>query len=142
MFLAMVTPLAVLLLYFGLNYSGFCFVQMRHLSNEEKFQSVFDYHFETRRIKNDADKKEQLHTFVEDNNFEEYFKKNPECCKINPGGPYELPPPSFLDRITGYNSGDVIVMNFRVSYLDKNGKQTFKKYQVEHIMQNCGKVKW
>ncbi|WP_289501406.1 hypothetical protein [Gloeocapsopsis sp. IPPAS B-1203] len=27
----------------------------------------------------------------------------------------------FLDRILGYNSGDVVVINFKVRYLDKNG---------------------
>lgn len=135
-------PLAGLMAYFSLNYSGFCFAQMRYLSNEEKFQSVFEAYIKNKKTEGTDNMKEKSHTSTEDKTFEEYVKKNPDCCKINPGGPYDLPPPSFLDRITGYNSGDVIVMDFKKTYLDKNGKQKLKEYQAQYVMQNCGKIKW
>lgn len=31
-------------IYFGLNYSGFCFSKMRHLDEIEKYRSLFNYH--------------------------------------------------------------------------------------------------
>ncbi|MGB3207697.1 MAG: hypothetical protein WBB28_22155 [Crinalium sp.] len=136
-------PLTVLIAYFGLNYSGFCFAEMRYLSDIEKIKSVFNYQIEHRipeRIIN-QNQKEKLYTYIGTKNFEEYVKENPDCCTINPGGPYEIAPPSFLDRITGYNSGDVVVINFKGHYLDKNGKQEITQYQAAYFLLNCGKVK-
>jgi hypothetical protein len=135
-------PLTVLVAYFALNYSGFCLAQMRYLSDEEKFKLVFDYHIGNRIPEKIVNKTEQLYTYIGHKSFDEYIKENPECCTINPGGPYELPPPSFSDRITGHNSGDIIVIELTARYLDEKGKERLKEYKVEQALQNCGKIRW
>lgn len=115
---------------------------MRYLSDREKFKSVFNYQIEHRLPERIIYQKENfIYTYIGTKNFDEYVKENPDCCTINPGGPYDLPPPSFLNRITGYNSGDVVVINFQGHYIDKNGKPIIKQYQAEYFLQNCGKIK-
>ncbi|MBD2413227.1 hypothetical protein FACHB389_18590 [Nostoc calcicola FACHB-389] len=47
--------------------------------------------------------------------------------------------PSFLDRIFGFSSGDIVVINFKARYLEKNGKQILKEIRFENRLQNCGK---
>ncbi|MFN6537665.1 MAG: hypothetical protein RM021_015015 [Nostoc sp. EkiNYC01] len=110
-------PLTVLFAYFGLNYSGFCFAKMRYLSDEERFRMVFDYQNER------TDLGRSTYNYIKYASFDEYIKENPDCCSINPGGPYEIRQSSFLDRIFGYDARDVIVINFKVRYIDENGNK-------------------
>ncbi|MBW4452021.1 MAG: hypothetical protein KME55_04670 [Nostoc indistinguendum CM1-VF10] len=63
----------------------------------------------------------------------------PECCSVNPGGPYEVPPTEFLDRILGYDSGDVVVTNFKVRYLNENDSLETAEVRFDNYLQNCGK---
>ena len=133
-------PLTVIATFFGLNYSGFCFAQMRYLSNEEKLKSVFNYQIEN-KIYEKVFNQKKYYTYVGTKSFDEYVKKYPDCCTINPGGPYEFGQSSPLYRITGYNSGDVIVINFKGRYLDRNGNQKFQQYKAAYYLLNCGKVK-
>jgi hypothetical protein len=143
LFLFIGIPLTVLIPYFGLNYSGFCFAKMRYISDEEKFQSAFDFQNNRNKIfATIPGKKEQFYDYIKYENFDEYIKENPDCCSINSGGAYDLPRPHFLDRIFGFDAGNAIVINFKARYLDENGKQRLKAYQVAHVVQNCGKVKW
>lgn len=142
-FLFIKIPLTILSIYFSLNYSGFCFAKMRYLSDYEKIQGAFDFQNHQNKIPAIIPgKKEQLYDYIRYKNFDEYIKENPDCCSINPGGVYDLPPPDYLDRIFGFHSGDAIVINFKARYLDENGKQRLKEYQVEHAVQNCGQIKW
>ncbi len=126
--------------YFGLNYSGFCFAQMRYLSDEEKLRLAF----------NSINNAEELAVEIKDGkivdrehipykSFDEYIKENPDCCKINPPGGSDLPPPRFSDRIFGYHSGELIVINFKVRYIDDEGKQRIKEIRIPKTLQNCGK---
>jgi hypothetical protein len=62
-----------------------------------------------------------------------------ECCSVNPGGGYEVPPTKFLDRILGYDSGDVVVINFKVRYLDENGSLKTGEKRFDNYLENCGK---
>jgi hypothetical protein len=43
LFISIGGVLLIPFVYFGLNYSGFCFAQKRYLSDEEKIRVVFDY---------------------------------------------------------------------------------------------------
>jgi hypothetical protein len=125
-------PLSVLFAYFGLNYSGFCFAKMRYLSDEERFRMVFDY-------QNDrTDLGRSSYNYIKYESFDEYIKENPDCCSINTGGPYEIRQPSFLDRIFGYDAPDVIVIKFKVRYLDENGNKRSFETHFENTLQNCG----
>lgn len=142
-FLFIGIPLTILVAYFGLNYSGFCFAKMRYLSDYEKIQGAFDYQNHRNKIPAIIPgKKEQLYEYIKYKNFAEYIKENPNCCSINSREVYDLPPPDYLDRIFGFHSGDAIVINFKARYLDENGKQRLKEYQVENAVQNCGQIKW
>jgi hypothetical protein len=133
--------MTILMLPIGLNYSGFCFAKNRYLSDEEKFQLIFKYH-QNNSIERNIFNNEKWVADIRFQSFSEYRRKNPDCCRKNPGGPYELPPPSLLDRITGYNSGDVIVMQFKARYLNGSGRVRVRRYKVEHLLQNCGEIKW
>ncbi|MBN3890801.1 MAG: hypothetical protein HWQ43_17140 [Nostoc sp. JL31] len=131
-FLFIGLPITILSIYFSLNYSGFCFAKMRYLSDEERFGMVFDYQNER------TDLGRSSYNYIKYASFDEYIKENPDCCSINPGGPYEIRHSSFLDRIFGYDARDVIVMNFKVRYLDENGKKRVFETHFENTLQNCG----
>jgi hypothetical protein len=136
-------PLGVLVTYFGLNYSGFCFAKMRYLTNDEKIRIVFDYQNNREEIPIETERKgTQYYSQIPYNTFEEFIVNNPDCCQVNPGGGYDLPPPDFLDRITGYNAGDAIVLNYKIRYLDDNGRPRSTTMKLESALQNCGKAKW
>lgn len=131
--------LAVLFIIPSLNYSGFCWSKMRYLSDEEKFRMIFD-----RLSKRDTlpieteDRGTQYYEQIKYESFEDYMEKNPDCCAIDPGGPYDLPPDKFIDRITGLNNGEVIVMNYIVRYFDENGEVKSQKRELVTVLQNCG----
>ena len=135
--------LSIFLISASLNYSGFCFKEMRYLTNEEKIRFVFDYQNSRDTMPIDTVNKEtQYYKQIKYKSFEEFIRSHPNCCQVNPGGGYDLPPPEFLDRITGYNSGDVIVLNFEVRYLDENNNGQSRKFKFENALQNCGEIKW
>ena len=139
----------ILFVYFGLNYSGFCFAEKRYLSNEEKIREEFDYQNsrDTLPLDNPPDPKHVLDksfggynlAHIKYKSFDEYIALYPECCSVNPGGPYEVSPEEFLDRILGYNSSDVVVINFKVRYLDENGSLKTGEKRFDNYLQNCGK---
>ena len=131
--------LLILSVYFSLNYSGFCFAEMRYLSDEEKIRAEFDFQNSRNRlpIKNFPGIKYPKH--IKYKSFDEYIALYPECCSVNPGGPYEVSPAKFLDRILGYNSGDVVVINFKVRYLNENGSLKTGEKRFENYSRNCGK---
>ena len=131
--------LLILFVYFGLNYSGFCFAEKRYLSDEEKVRAVFDYQNsrDTLPIKNFPGISYPKH--IKYKSFDEHIALYPECCSLNPGGGYEVPPTEFLDRILGYDSGDVVVINFKVRYLDENGSLKTGEKRFDNYLENCGK---
>ncbi len=136
-------PLAILFMYASLNYSGFCFDKMRYLGEEERFRMLFENvnQRDTIRVKTE-ELTWQRYEQVKYESFEQFMEMNPDCCAIDPGGPYELPPPEFLDRITGSHSGEVIVREYTLYYLDENDRQISKKSTGAIVLQNCGKIKY
>lgn len=74
--------------------------------------------------------------------FEQFRAQHPDCCEINPNKPIELPPPSFIDRVTGYYSGSVILLQFQERFLDKDGDVIIIDLEVANALQNCGEIKW
>ncbi len=134
--LFLVIPLT-LLGYFGLNYSGFCFAQMRYLSDEEKIRSVFNYQNARKSLYAN-----ELREHIPYKSFDEYIKENPDCCKINSKRGHDVPSPSFVDRIFGFNSSDFIFTDFKRRYVDEKGKQIIKEFSFGNSVGNCGKVRW
>lgn len=74
--------------------------------------------------------------------FDEFLAKHPNCCHIDPGGPYDMGTPFFIDRITGYDSGTVISFNFNEEYIEPNGNIITQEIQVLDRLQNCGESRW
>ena len=129
--------------YASLNYSGFCFAKMRYLSDEEKFRILFEA-FNSRKtvpIKT-KDKGTQNYEQIKYESFEQFIEMNPNCCTIDPGGPYDLGSPDVWDRVTGYDSAQVIVITSRVHYIDENGEEKSQKMKTETILQNCGRKRF
>lgn len=136
--------LSTFILFFLLNLSGFCFAKMRWLSKEEKIESVFNYLNNRGKLTVDTFENGVLtvesHKHIKYSSFEEYVEQYPDCCAVNPGGGYDLPPPSMIEQMFGFNSGDVIVIKFNVRYLDENKEIKTKEMISENFIQNCGKV--
>ena len=73
---------------------------MRWLSKTEKIESVFNYLNNRGKLTIDTFENGVLtiksHKYIKYDSFEEYVKKYPNCCAVNPGGGYDLPPPSTI----------------------------------------------
>ncbi|MDJ0615784.1 MAG: hypothetical protein QNJ63_03385 [Calothrix sp. MO_192.B10] len=109
---------------------------MRYLSDEEKIRSVFDY----QNARSELPINFKYYEHIKYESFDEYIKENPDCCKINPPRGSDLPPPRFSDRIFGYHSGELIVINFKVRYIDDSGKRRIKEIRIDRSLHNCGKI--
>jgi len=130
-------PLTVLLVYFGFNYSGFCFAKMRYLSDKEKIKLAFDSLNSAEELRIKIAGKMQYHKFIKYESFDKYIEENPDCCEINPSGGSDLPPPEYLERIFGYHSGKYARINFKVRYLDETGLQKSQNVRADIPLKNC-----
>jgi hypothetical protein len=128
----------VLLILASLNYSGFCFKEMRYLSDSEKVKIVFNY----QNSREFLPLERSLPKHIRYESFEQYLRLYPNCCTVGSDGFYDVPPSSFIDRILGYDSRDIVVINFNVRYLDKFGHQQVEKAQFENVLTNCGDIKY
>lgn len=119
-------PLVVAWLHASLNYSGFCFKEMRYLSDREKFRIVFEALNFKKTLRVEAIGKDNLRFFkpykrIKYESFEQFMEMNPDCCKVA-------------------NSGKV-VMNFTLRYLDENGDRRAQEVTVKGAIKNCGNIK-
>ena len=130
--------LAGFILYFSLNYSGFCFAEMRYLSDEEKIKLVFDYQNNRQFLPLEHANVEH----VKYESFDQYSRIYPDCCAVNPGGAYGAPPSSFVERILGYDSNDIVVINFNIRYHDESGHQHIEETLFENVLANCGRLRY
>ena len=134
---------SIAIIFFALNYSGFCFREFRYLSAEEEIESLFKIwnRSTTRNIHIDGEYRtlERKNRYA---NFDEFFAKHPNCCEINPGGPYEMGTPRFIDRILGYDSGRVIRFKFNEEFIDLDGNIITTEIEVLDRLQNCGESYW
>lgn len=140
-------PMKTLFLFLGiiifvfipaLNYSGMCIPEGRWLSDEEKINKVVAL------ILVHSKSTKNINFFLKNKQLEvaEFIRSNPNCCAINPDtGPYDLPPPSFFDRITGFNAAEPITVDFMAHYKDKNNKESESKVHTETLLTNCGAIR-
>lgn len=139
-FLLIGIPLTFLTVYFGLNYSGFCFAKMRYLTDEEKIKLAFNSLNSAEKLRIQIEGEMQDRKFIKYESFDEYIKENPDCCAVNPPGGVEALPDSFLTRILGLHSGDGIRIKFKVRYLDESGLQKSQEINSGIALQNCGQT--
>ncbi|MFN6569123.1 hypothetical protein [Dendronalium sp. ChiSLP03b] len=138
-------PLTFLSIFYSLNYSGFCFAKMRYLSDEEKLRIAFDYNNREDELPVYVGQKVKYYEHIKYASFDEYIKENPDCCSIIHGETYKIAQslfiekPLFLDRITGRGFRNLIVINFKVRYLDDNGNQKVQEVRFGNTLRNCGR---
>lgn len=118
----------------SLNYSGMCIPKGRWLDDQEKIRQVVALIF----TKSTA--KEDLENFIKNNPsvIDDFLKKNSECCLTKNDGPYDLPPPRFIDRITGLNIAKPV--SGYVYNADNKDIKT-EKVRIEVLMTNCGEIR-
>ena len=130
-------------MFFALNYSGFCFKEFRYLSSREKMESLFNIWnksvFDNIVIDGEFKVLERKNRYA---NFDEFLEKHPNCCEIDPGGPYDMGAPFFINRITGYDSGTVISLKFNEEYIELDGNIITHEVQILDSLQNCGESRW
>ena len=89
----------------SLGYAGFCYDEGRFLSDDEHYNSAIDHLIRRPRvlvreevdgklIKKDYDK-------VRYEDADEFLRRNPDCCRIVPGGGDDYIPVTFWRRMTG-----------------------------------------
>lgn len=131
------------IMFFALNYSGFCFREFRYLSSKEKMESLFSIGNKSfgESILIDGEYKvlERKNRYAD---FDEFLEKHPNCCETDPGGPYDMGAPSFINRITGYDSGTVIRFIFNEEFIDPDGNIITHEVQILDRLQNCGESRW
>lgn len=133
----------VIISFLAINYSGFCFKSMRKIDSTEKIKITFEQWNKMKKIRANIDGKELLVLrYSEYKDFKDFLDKNPDCCKVNPTGSFDLPPPSFWDRVTGYHSGETVVLDFFTDVVDKSRRVRKAKVRIERNFQNCGEIKW
>ena len=129
--------------FFALNYSGFCFRELRYLSSEEKMEFLFNIWnnsvFDNIVIDGEFKVLERKNRYA---NFDEFLEKHPNCCEIDPGGPYDMGSPFFINRITGYDSGTVISFKFNEEYIEPDGNIITQEIHILDSLQNCGESRW
>lgn len=134
---------AIPILIFTLNYSGFCFSKFRYLSSKEKMESLFNIWnksvFDNIVIDGEFKVLERKNRYA---NFDEFLEKHPNCCEIDPGGPYDMGAPFFINRIMGYDSGTIISFKFNEEYIEPDGNIITQEINVLDSLQNCGESRW
>ena len=75
-------------------------------------------------------------------NFDEFLEKHPNCCEINPEGGYDTDPPNLINRITGFDSGKRILLEFNEKLIAPDGSILTKEIQIVDRLQNCGESRW
>ena len=133
----------IAIFFFTLNYSGFCFKKFRYLSSRERIEFLFDIwnKSSSKVFLKDGEYKE-FKRVKRYSNLDELLVQNPDCCTVDPGGPYETGKPDFIARVLGYNSGKVISLKFQEEFIDENGKLFIEDIQIEDRLQNCGESIW
>jgi hypothetical protein len=147
-------PFVFFVVYGSLNYSGFCFKELRYLTNEEQILRAITevsvgrceggalINAETRKV--DLIRKPMPYESVD-----AFLKKNPDCCMLIPkNGIYgdEYTPPSFWDRVFGYYN-HVVTVKYVQKYFEipvaQNGEKGVGQVREKYIeggvySGNCG----
>ena len=149
-----VTWLVLFLIYGALNYSGFCFKEMRYLSDEEKIRiavAKVNKMGGWRHLKELGWPSNRYKKIIPYESVDAFLQENPDCCTIVPYAGFEHVtdepvPPSFWERFFGiYNSAVRIQYTRRYieGPLDKNKKmgpgEKHEEFLIgDYHIDNCG----
>ena len=139
----LVSCCSIAVIFFAFNYSGFCFSKFKYLSSREKMESLFNIWNKSfgKSILIDGEYKvlERKNRYA---NFDEFLEKHPNCCDIDPEGGYDTDPPNLINRITGFDSGTRILLEFKEEFITPDGNTFTKEIQIVDRLQNCGESRW
>ena len=122
---------------------------MKYLTYDEKVLLVFNdinnrlTNNNESKITVDGGKNYSFVKTVPYSSFEEFTKENPNCCGIDRDRGREIPVSDFFDLIggNGYNVDEIIAINYKNRYLDKNGKIAISaELKIGRVVTNCGRV--
>ncbi len=142
--------IALIFLWGGLNYAGYCLDQNKFLSDEEKIRIAvgFVQSHSSVVIERHEGNQNIAESFkaVPYKNFSDFMDKNPNCCafKDDPHRPRPdgiLPASINWGKFLGRSAANVFV-NYKAQYVDKNGAiKSTPQYRRVNI-QNCGRVRF
>jgi len=143
--------------FLTLNYAGFCFSEMRFLSDQEKIKIAVQYIFERYpKVGDEAwysplgsnSKIMKIKSWPENpvpyKNLNEFFAINPNCCKVTQdyrsiGG--EGDNTSAWGCISGKKSA-IVGVRYLLRYRDENGDIQSKLKEIFPGISNCGELNW
>jgi hypothetical protein len=116
----------------ALNYSGFCFKEMRYLSDEEKIRKAISanytikgndsYWYSWESPRSASDRVEIYRKIIPYDDVDAFLRENPNCCTVIYKGFADDPAPSFWQRVTGhFNYG--VRMKYTEKYIEKHLKE-------------------
>ncbi|MDX1977286.1 MAG: hypothetical protein SFT94_06400 [Pseudanabaenaceae cyanobacterium bins.68] len=127
--------IAIIVFLAGMNYSGYCLAKNRYLTDEEKSKITFEY------ISRAFKAHYKYEYYFPYKNYEEFKQKNPDHSRVVSHLLTEgrIPPVDFLSRIGGM-SGNTIIINYMLRYINVGGNEKTKRVQEEFYITNCGRV--
>lgn len=134
-------PLLIFMIYGALNYSGFCFKEMRYLSDDEKIRKAISANHTIKGNQPywrpisylyNSNKVDKYRKIIPYDDVDAFLRENPNCCYVIRKDlklPYisfaEDPAPSFWGQITGHcNFG--VRMTYTEKYVEKHLKEPIK----------------
>ena len=120
----LILPLLGFFIYAALNFSGFCFKELRYLSDDEKIHRVIADAMKGRFyagfiVNRETGKTGTIREPIPYESVEALLKANPDCCTLIPkhGNYADDSPPSLWQRIFG-NVNYGVRMKFTLKYID------------------------
>lgn len=133
------------------NYFGVCEPKGRRLKDEEKIRAEIERILSFKEIyreKKSHSKGDNYYKVVSPKMVDDFLKLHPDCCEVKAGADkaryhshnsYALDLISFFfNRITGYNSTDIIRVQYEENYIDESGKKQTETMKYNSLQNNCG----
>jgi len=142
-------PILIFIVYGALNYSGFCFKELRYISNDEKIRGAIANMNSDHRWDgyiNALNRGGGYMKYIPYDNIDAFLKENPNCCTVDHSGFADDGAPSFWERVFGsynYSIKMKYIQKFIEGPLDENKKEGAGKKR-EHLFEgwftagNCG----
>ena len=125
----------------ALNISGYCSVEKRWLSeNERVLRAVETINNRDGFPVYEAGQGNQWYAKEKYSSAQELINRNPDCCGLIKDGRYGdgSPPPSLTKRLLRPIAGGVVTIKYSAEYVDKNGAKKTTQYRIQEALDNCG----
>jgi len=134
--------LFLVIIFFTLNYLGFCYSTMRFISDQEKIEAAVRWTIRKESvvipIKTDRGTTYTSVPFERYSTVQDFLRRNPSCCRVGITSGDDIPKPSFIRRILGLYA-DIVEVNLTVSYTT-NGESKVVPVRRSWAVTACGRV--